>query len=75
MRMVCPECYPYLKNKGRDTIECFLDRVDIFPQFPEAGQCPRCRKIWNDDGREILVTGQIKVELKDKEYNPSRRED
>jgi Zn-finger nucleic acid-binding protein len=56
-------------------IECFLDRVDIFTQYPEAGQCPRCRKIWNDDGKEIVVTGQIKVEVKGKDYNPSRRED
>ena len=75
MRLVCPECYPYHKKQGKDTIECFLRKVDIFLQYPEAGQCPLCRKIWNEDGREIVVTGNINVELKEKEYNPSRRED
>jgi hypothetical protein len=78
MLIVCPECYPYIKKQGRDVIECFLRPVGIFLHFPQAGQCPRCRKIWNEDGREIVVTGEIKVELKEKNddnYNPSRRED
>lgn len=78
MLMVCPECYSYIKKQGRDVIECFLHPVSIFTQFPRAGQCPRCRKIWNEDGKEIVVTGEIKVELKekdDKDCNPSRRED
>ena len=75
MRMVCPECYQKMKDLPRDQmIRCFLSNVDIFTQYPEAGQCPTCRKIWNEDGREIVVTGHINVELKEKEYNPSRRE-
>jgi hypothetical protein len=64
-----------LKKQGREETECFLGKIDIFLQFPEAGQCPLCRKIWNEDGREIIVTGHIDVVLKEKEYNPSRRED
>ena len=75
MLMVCPECYHSLKKKGGNMVECFLREVLIFTQYPKAGQCPRCNKIWNDDGKEIIVTGQIKVELREKEYNPSRRED
>jgi uncharacterized CHY-type Zn-finger protein len=79
MLMVCPECYQNLKKQGKEKegkelLRCFLRKVDIFPQYPEAGQCPYCRKIWNEDGREIIVTGHINVELKEKEYNPSRRE-
>jgi len=78
MLLVCPECHNYLKKQGRDIIESFLSPVKIFLQYPEAGLCPRCRKVWNEDGREIVVTGEIKVGLKERsndDYNPSRRED
>lgn len=75
MRMVCPECYYRLQKegKGREMTDCFLSPITIFTKYPQAGECPLCKKIWNDDGREIIVTGQIKVETKLKEYNPSRR--
>lgn len=75
MLVACPECCPVLRKQGRNTMACFLDRVHIFTQFPEAGQCPLCNKVWNEDGKEIIVTGSIKVELKARKYNPSRRED
>ena len=67
MLMVCPECYKILLKRGKDTIGSYLNRVDIFNQFPEAGQCPCCKKIWNEDGKEL------KVEIEIKDFNPSER--
>jgi hypothetical protein len=74
MKILCPECYAKMKDKSPHLIKCFLRPIYILTQFPEAGYCPICNKIWNEDGREIILTGHINVEL-EKIYNPSRRED
>jgi len=61
MRIFCPECYHQHWIR--------LEEVVLSHVVEGIGQCPRCKKYWNDDGEEM----EIKVQVKKKEFNPSFR--